>query len=100
LYVIRAQDRDGLMRHLGGAKIGTGIHYPVPLHLQKAYERLRHESGDFPVAEKMASEIVSLPMFPQLSGEQQVRVVAGIGAFFSAAGLRAGTRRMAHAGGV
>ncbi|MGA8736013.1 MAG: DegT/DnrJ/EryC1/StrS family aminotransferase [Terriglobales bacterium] len=75
LYVIRSEDRDGMMSHLKKAGIGTGIHYPIPLHLQKAYASLRHRVGDFPVAEKAAAEIVSLPMFPQLTAEQQGEVV-------------------------
>src|ERR1035438_7046414 len=57
------------------AKLTKLGHYPVPLHLQKAYERLGYQPGAFPVAEKLASEIVSLPMFPQLMQEQQLRVV-------------------------
>ncbi|MFZ0936111.1 MAG: DegT/DnrJ/EryC1/StrS family aminotransferase [Bryobacteraceae bacterium] len=81
LYVIQAQDRDGLMRHLADLNIGTGIHYPVPLHLQKAYEWLGHKPGEFPVAEKAAAEIVSLPMFPQLTSDQQRRVVSCIREF-------------------
>ncbi|HEX4038313.1 MAG TPA: DegT/DnrJ/EryC1/StrS family aminotransferase [Acidobacteriaceae bacterium] len=81
LYVIRTQDRDGLMKHLKEAGIGTGIHYPVPLHLQKAYAALQHTPADFPVATRVAGEIVSLPMFPQLRAEQQVRVAAEIAAF-------------------
>ena len=75
LYVVRAEDREGLMDHLKKAGIGTGIHYPIPLHLQKAYASLQYCLGDFPVTEKAAAEIVSLPMFPQLTGEQQARVV-------------------------
>jgi dTDP-4-amino-4,6-dideoxygalactose transaminase len=75
LYVIRVANRDDLMRHLGDEHIGTGIHYPVPLHLQKAYEGCGYKAGDFPVAEKVAPEILSLPMFPQLRSPQQVRVV-------------------------
>jgi dTDP-4-amino-4,6-dideoxygalactose transaminase len=75
LYVIRAHGRDGLMRRLAEAGIGAGIHYPVPLHLQKAYEWLGYRAGDFPIAERTAPEIVSLPMFPQLTQEQQHRVV-------------------------
>ncbi len=75
LYVVRAADREGLMRHLGEAGIGTAIHYPVPLHLQKAYEGLGHEAGDFPVAERVAAEIVSLPMFPGATRVDQQRVV-------------------------
>ena len=78
LYVVRVNDRDQLQKDLGEANIGTGIHYPVPLHLQKAYARLGYQEGDFPVAERMAAEIISLPMFPDLSYECQRRVVAGI----------------------
>ena len=67
LYVIRTDDRDGMMNHLKKAGIGTGIHYPIPLHLQKAYASLNYGPRDFPVAGRVASEIVSLPMFPQLT---------------------------------
>ena len=75
LYVVRVQDRAGLQKHLGDAKIDTGIHYPVPLHLQQAYKHFGYQQGDFPVTEKVASEILSLPMYPQLQTEQQQRVV-------------------------
>ena len=78
LFVVRVPDREGFMRHLAEAGIGTGIHYPVPLHLQKAYSSLGYQAGDFPVAERTASEIVSLPMFPQLTSDQQERVVGGV----------------------
>jgi len=74
LYVIRTADREGMMSHLKQCGVGTGIHYPIPLHLQKAYEYLRHKAGDFPVCEKAAAEILSLPMFPQLTPEDQRRV--------------------------
>jgi dTDP-4-amino-4,6-dideoxygalactose transaminase len=83
LYVIRTSDRDGFMQHLKQAGIGTGIHYPVPLHLQKAYAELSYRQGDFPVAEKIATEMVSLPMFPQLQPEQQKRIVNSIVEFVS-----------------
>ena len=83
LYVVRTEDREGLMAHLGKAGIGTGIHYPVPLHLQKAYASLNYSPGDFPVATRVAAEIVSLPMFPQLTADQQARVVEEILAFTS-----------------
>ncbi len=83
LYVIRSSDREGTMNHLKKAGIGTGIHYPIPLHLQKAYASLNYRLGDFPVAERVAAEIVSLPMFPQLTAEQQVRVAEEIAAFTS-----------------
>lgn len=81
LYVIRVRDREALQKHLAEANIGTGIHYPVPLHLQKAYERLGYKRGDFPITEKIAPEIVSLPMFPQLGAEQQNRVAEEVAHF-------------------
>lgn len=83
LYVVRSDARDGLMKQLKKAGIGTGIHYPIPLHLQKAYAAMGYRKGDFPITEKAATEIVSLPMFPQLTFEQQARVVEEILAFTS-----------------
>ncbi len=71
LYVVRVKDRTKLQAELAAAQVGTAIHYPIPLHLQKAYAHLGHQPGDFPVAERVAPEILSLPMFPQLSREQQ-----------------------------
>jgi dTDP-4-amino-4,6-dideoxygalactose transaminase len=91
LYVIRTEDREGLITHLGKADIGTGIHYPVPLHSQKAYASLNYNSGDFPVATRVAGEIVSLPMFPQLTVDQQARVAEEIQTFTSKT-PRKGTR--------
>src|ERR1019366_6475609 len=85
LYVIRTADRSGLMNHLKMAGIGTGIHYPIPLHLQKAYASLKYCQGDFPIAERAATEIISLPMFPQLTSSQQSRVVEEVLAFASQA---------------
>jgi len=70
LYVVRVQDREAFQAALAEAGIGTGIHYPIPLHLQKAYENLNFKKGDFPVTERVAAEIVSLPMFPQMTNEQ------------------------------
>ena len=78
LYVVRTHDREGMMNHLKEAGIATGIHYPIPLHMQKAYDYLNYRQGDFPVTEKVASEIVSLPMYPTLQPEQQARVVREI----------------------
>jgi dTDP-4-amino-4,6-dideoxygalactose transaminase len=78
LYVVRVADREGLMAHLKDAGIGTGIHYPIPLHLQKAYEPLGYKAGDFPVSEQVAGEIVSLPMFPQFTAAQLARVAASV----------------------
>jgi dTDP-4-amino-4,6-dideoxygalactose transaminase len=85
LYVIRTYDRDGMMNHLKKAAIGTGIHYPIPLHLQKAYVSLNYYPEDFPVARQVAGEIVSLPMFPQLAADQQARVAEEILSFTSKA---------------
>jgi dTDP-4-amino-4,6-dideoxygalactose transaminase len=85
LYVVRTGDRDGLMEHLKQQGIGTGIHYPIPLHLQKAYTGLGYKRGDFPASEAAAAEIVSLPMFPQLTVEQQTRVAAEVLSFASRA---------------
>ena len=81
LYVVRSADREGLMNHLKNAGIGTGIHYPIPLHLQKAYASMNYREGDFPITETASAEIVSLPMFPQLTGEQQLVVVEEIRQF-------------------
>lgn len=81
LYVIRVQDREALQAHLTELGISTGIHYPIPLHQQKAYEQLGYKSGDFPVTEKVANEIVSLPMFPQMTGEQQRLVTESVASY-------------------
>jgi dTDP-4-amino-4,6-dideoxygalactose transaminase len=87
LYVIRTSDREGLMSHLKQAGIGAGIHYPIPLHLQKAYIPLNYNIGDFPAAEAVSSEIVSLPMFPHLTPLQQTRVAEAIESFLGKASL-------------
>ena len=58
--------------------VETGIHYPVPLHLQPAYAHLGYREGDFPVAESMAREILSLPMYPEITGEQQRYVLSAL----------------------
>lgn len=75
LFVIRAARRDALQRHLTARGIGTGLHYPVPLHLQAAYAGLGLRAGSFPVTEAAARDILSLPMFPELTAEQ-VGIVA------------------------
>lgn len=81
LYVIRTSDREGMMKALKDLGIGSAIHYPVPLHLQRAYVSLNYGTGDFPITESAAAEIVSLPMYPQLTTVQQEKVVAGVIAF-------------------
>ncbi len=76
LYVIRTAHRDDLQRHLNDAGIGTGIHYPIPVHLQKAYQQFQWKRGDFPVSEQAAEQILSLPMFPGLTADQQRQVAS------------------------
>jgi len=78
LYVVRTEKRDELQEHLTKAGIGTGIHYPVPVHLQKPYRAMGFKEGDFPVTEKAAAQILSLPMYPGMSLAQQNRVVEEI----------------------
>jgi len=81
LYVIRTGNRDGLIEFLKSKGISTGIHYPVPLHQQKPYAYLNYTRDDLPVASRIATEIVSLPMFPQLTGSQQSKVVEEVLSF-------------------
>src|ERR1700678_974883 len=81
LYVVRTAQRNELQEHLTKAGIGTGIHYPVPVHLQKPYRTLGFKEGDFPVTEKAAAQVLSLPMYPGLSLAQQNRVVEEITRF-------------------
>lgn len=81
LYVIRVADREGLQKHLATKGISTGLHYPVPLHLQKAYSGLNYNAGDLPVTEKTSREILSLPMFPGITEEQVGRVSEAIKEF-------------------
>jgi dTDP-4-amino-4,6-dideoxygalactose transaminase len=86
LYVVRTSEREALMKHLSGSGIGTGIHYPVPLHLQKAYTSLDYSSGDFPIAECVSAEIVSLPMYPQLTEGKQAIVAREVLTFLRKSG--------------
>ena len=69
-FAIRIKDRDKISEELKNKGIGVLIHYPIPLHLQEAYQELGHKQGDFPVSEKVANEILSLPMFPHIKREQ------------------------------
>jgi len=82
LFVIRARRRDDLKAFLEQKGIGTGLHYPIPLHLQKAFEHLGCRKGDFPVAEKAADEILSLPMYPELTDQQIEYVCDSIREFY------------------
>ncbi len=70
IYAVRVQDRDEFIQSMKTREINCAIHYPVPLHLQQAYRHLGYEQGAFPVTERIADELVSLPMYPELSDEQ------------------------------
>jgi dTDP-4-amino-4,6-dideoxygalactose transaminase len=78
LYVVRVKDRDSLGKALGERGIGWGIHYKGPLHLQPAYEYLGYRRGDFPVGERCADEIISLPMFAELTDEMVDEAAAAV----------------------
>jgi dTDP-4-amino-4,6-dideoxygalactose transaminase len=82
LYVVRTADPDALAAHLAAAGIATGRHYPQPPHLTDAYRRLGHTAGDFPVAEALARECLSLPLFPTLAEEQIERVAGAVAEYF------------------
>jgi len=76
LYVVRVDGRDRLREDLAAVGIETGIHYPIPLHLARPYEAFGHRPGDYPFAERAAAEVLSLPLYPELSAEQQELVAA------------------------
>jgi dTDP-4-amino-4,6-dideoxygalactose transaminase len=82
LYVVRHPRRDELKKHLEANHIGCALHYPLPLHLQKAYAHLGYKAGDFPVAEKIARECLSLPIYAEMTDAQIQRVSAVVHDFF------------------
>lgn len=81
-YVLRTAHRDRLLAFLGSAGVSAGIHYPIPLHLQPAYAFLGHKEGDFPIGEAYAKECLSLPVYPELTDDQQDRVIAAVRDYF------------------
>lgn len=83
LYVVQVEERDRVLADLHAAGIGAGVHYPVPVHLTGAYASLGHGRGDFPVAERAADRILSLPMYPHLTDEDQERIVTTLAASVS-----------------
>ncbi len=83
LFVIRNPQRDALRRHLQDAGVGTLIHYPIPPHLQPAYQNLGLVNGSYPISEKIHDEVLSLPMGPQLSEDQAAQVIRGVQEFAS-----------------
>ncbi len=85
LYIVRTRERDGLQKFLSEKGIQTSLHYPLPLHLQKAYSYLNHKKGDFPVAEEGCTQILSLPMYPELTDEQVNYVCETVRKYFGEA---------------
>ena len=83
LYVIRSPQRDALREHLQAEGIGTQLHYPVPVHLQEAYAFLDKGPGSFPQSEQAASEVLSFPMYPELTSEEIVQIGRAVEDFFS-----------------
>jgi dTDP-4-amino-4,6-dideoxygalactose transaminase len=81
-YTVRTSRRDDLQKHLTASGIPTAIHYPMPLHLQECFRSLGGNAGDFPVGEKCSREVLSLPMFPEMTDAQQDDVISAIRSFF------------------
>ncbi|MBI4436613.1 MAG: DegT/DnrJ/EryC1/StrS family aminotransferase [Candidatus Omnitrophica bacterium] len=82
LFVIRTRKRDALRKYLLDRDIETGVHYPIPLHLQQALRAFRFHRGDFPESERAASEVLSLPIYPELTSNDQGRIIRGVRRFF------------------
>jgi dTDP-4-amino-4,6-dideoxygalactose transaminase len=83
LYVIQTEHRDALQAYLQEQGISTGLHYPVPLHLQECFAHLNYKKGDFPVSEQLGEQCLSLPMFPELTQEQIEYVAHHVTEFFA-----------------
>lgn len=81
LYVIETERRDELQLYLKKHGIETGVHYPIPIHLQKAYENEKYKKGDFPITEEKAKKILSLPMFPELTKNEIILICKTIRKF-------------------
>ncbi len=81
-YTVRAKDRDRLQAHLKAQSIGCAVYYPLPLHLQECFAPLGCPAGTFPAAEKAAAEVISLPIYPELTEEMKARVVAAVAEFY------------------
>ncbi|OUU13811.1 MAG: aminotransferase [Candidatus Endolissoclinum sp. TMED37] len=82
LYVLQTAKRDELQTHLNKNGIGTSIHYPIPPHLQEAYSNLGYKKGDFPIAEKLANSLLSIPLYPGLKKSEQEFIIDSIRQFF------------------
>ncbi|HEY8483710.1 MAG TPA: DegT/DnrJ/EryC1/StrS family aminotransferase [Longimicrobiales bacterium] len=81
-YTLRAADRDGLKRYLDSSGIGNAIYYPVPLHMQECFAELGYKQGDLPVTEQATREVISIPVFPELTSNERNEVVSAIRAFY------------------
>ncbi len=90
VYAVRLANRDATRAALQAAGIQTGVHYPIPVHLQPAHADLGYAAGDFPVSESVASQVLSLPMFPEMTSEQVQTVAAAV---LAAEGVSAGAAR-------
>jgi dTDP-4-amino-4,6-dideoxygalactose transaminase len=82
-YTVRAERRDELQQHLNARKIGNSVYYPLPLHLQPCFAYLGYKEGAFPESERAAKEVISLPVFPELTRPQQDEVVGAVQDFYS-----------------
>jgi dTDP-4-amino-4,6-dideoxygalactose transaminase len=78
IYAVRSADRDGLQQMLQSEGVQTGLHYPIPVHLQQAHADLGYKAGDFPESEAAANEVLSLPIFPEMTSSQVEQVVAAV----------------------
>ncbi len=83
VYAVRSRDRDALQSYLQTRGIQTGIHYPIPVHLQKAYEDLGYRKGDFPHSERAAAEVLSLPLYPELASMSIEQIAEAVRSFSS-----------------
>lgn len=81
IYALLVKERDAMLRFLRDREIEAGIHYPIPLHLQPVYQNLGYRRGDFPVAEQVTDQELSLPIYPEITREQQDYIVAAVRAF-------------------
>ncbi|HHI69298.1 MAG TPA: transcriptional regulator, partial [Planctomycetes bacterium] len=81
---LRAKKRDALKEHLKARGIGHAVYYPLPLHLQPCFGYLGYKEGDFPVSEKAAAEVISLPVYPELTSSQMERVMEALKDFYKA----------------
>jgi dTDP-4-amino-4,6-dideoxygalactose transaminase len=81
-FTVRAQKRDELRAYLKDKGVGTEIYYPIPLHLQQCFRGLGYKKGDFPVSERAAEEVMSLPIYAELTEDQQAYVVRTIAEFY------------------